>query len=183
MSFSPANSALLQYGMTFRTRLRFIFMMAGRHLITNSWDFPDDRSRFCYDQLRFSWWPLRKKCPYSELLWSVFFGIRTEYGPEWKTPNAGTFHAVDRSRLLWPVEIFMTGQNFHDDRSRFQDCFNRDCNWGCLVSTLFSVVKFLTQLNRVSFFQFIFKITILKMRNLYSRCCSYIIKRSLTGSW
>ena len=99
--------------MTFRTRLRFIFRMTGRHLITNSWDFPDDRSRFCYEQLRFSWWPLRKKCPYSELFWSVFFGIRTEYGPEWKTPITGTFHAVDRSRFSWQVKIFMTiGQDF-----------------------------------------------------------------------
>ena len=26
---------------------------------------------------------LRKMCPYSELLWSVFSGIRTEYGEIW----------------------------------------------------------------------------------------------------
>ena len=26
---------------------------------------------------------LRKKCPYSELFWSVFFGTRTEYGEIW----------------------------------------------------------------------------------------------------
>ena len=25
---------------------------------------------------------LREKCPYSQLFWSVFSGIRTEYGPE-----------------------------------------------------------------------------------------------------
>ena len=42
---------------------------------------------------------LRKKCPYSELFWSVFSRIRTEYGEIRKmrtriTPNTNTFHAV-----------------------------------------------------------------------------------------
>ena len=27
--------------------------------------------------------PLREKCPYSELFWSAFSHIRTEYGPEY----------------------------------------------------------------------------------------------------
>ena len=39
---------------------------------------------------------LRKKCPYFELLWSVFSRIQTEYG-EMRTkitPNTDTFHAV-----------------------------------------------------------------------------------------
>ena len=33
---------------------------------------------------------LRKKCPYSELFWSVFFPIRTEYG-EILSPQAGKY--------------------------------------------------------------------------------------------
>ena len=47
---------------------------------------------------------LREKCPYSELFWSVFTRIRTEYvfspnagkcGPESRiTPNTDTFYAV-----------------------------------------------------------------------------------------
>ena len=58
--------------------------------------------------------PLRKKRPYSELLWSVFFPIRTEYreirsispysvqnagkyGPE-KTLNLDTFDAVSSTK-------------------------------------------------------------------------------------
>ena len=55
--------------------------------------------------------PLRKKCPYLELFWSVFFRTCTEYGEIrsispylvriWKgrtriAPNADTFHAVNR---------------------------------------------------------------------------------------
>ena len=54
------------------------------------------------------WNPLRKKCPYLELFWSVFSRIRTEYGEirtlriqsEWGkiwtriTPNTDTFYAV-----------------------------------------------------------------------------------------
>ena len=46
-------------------------------------------------------WLLRKKSPYSELFWSVFSHIRTDYG-EIKsrirtriTPSTDTFHAVD----------------------------------------------------------------------------------------
>ena len=35
---------------------------------------------------------LRKKCPYSELFWSVFSSIQTEYGEI--SPNTDTFHAV-----------------------------------------------------------------------------------------
>ena len=36
-----------------------------------------------YERLGFDFFlnlSLRKKCPYSELFWSVFFPIRTEYG-------------------------------------------------------------------------------------------------------
>ena len=37
---------------------------------------------------------LRKKCPYSELFWSVFSCIWTEYGRTRITPNTDTFHVV-----------------------------------------------------------------------------------------
>ena len=44
---------------------------------------------------------LREKCPYSEIFWSVFSRIRTEYGEmrsrktqSRKTPNRDTFDAV-----------------------------------------------------------------------------------------
>ena len=49
---------------------------------------------------------LRKKCPYSELFWSAFSRLRTEYGVSLRiqsecgkmrtriTPNTDTFHAV-----------------------------------------------------------------------------------------
>ena len=64
---------------------------------------------------------LREKCPYSELFWSVFSRIRTEYeglvfsriqskcGKIWtrKTPNTDTFHAV-----------FHEAMEFHDSMMR-----------------------------------------------------------------
>ena len=39
---------------------------------------------------------LRKKCPYSEFRWSVFFRTRTECGKiqTRKTPTMNTFHSV-----------------------------------------------------------------------------------------
>ena len=51
---------------------------------------------------------LRKKCPYSELFWSVFSRIQTEYRVSFHiqskcrkirtriTPNTDTFHAVEQ---------------------------------------------------------------------------------------
>ena len=54
---------------------------------------------------------LRKKCPYSELFWSVFSRIWTEYEASLRiqcecgkirtriTPNTDTFHAVDLLRI------------------------------------------------------------------------------------
>ena len=35
-----------------------------------------------------------KMCPYSELFWSAFFHIRTEFGLFRVTPNTDTFHTV-----------------------------------------------------------------------------------------
>ena len=56
---------------------------------------------------------MRKKCPYSQIFWSVFFRIQTEYGgvslriqSEWGnvrtriTPNTDTFHAVFNNNFL-----------------------------------------------------------------------------------
>ena len=68
--------------------------------------------------------PLRKKCPYSELFWSAFSRIRTEYGEIRSirskcekmrariTPNTDTFHAV---HLLsdWCLLIGQTIVNKH----------------------------------------------------------------------
>ena len=57
---------------------------------------------------------LREKCSNTEFFWSVFFRIRTEYGPE-KTPYLATFHAVYLificvfcsvlSRLMFPIKL------------------------------------------------------------------------------
>ena len=74
--------------------------------------------------------------------------------------------------LLWMVEIFMmTGRDFHDNRPRFFS------SWGCLVSTVFSAVYFLTQLNTIFFFHFFFffLIIILKMHSLCLRWYFFII--------
>ena len=38
---------------------------------------------------------LRKKCPYSELFWSVFSRIRTRI-----TPNTDTFHAANVTDII-----------------------------------------------------------------------------------
>ena len=61
------------------------------------------------------------ECPYSELFWSVFFRIRTEYAVRIQentiriTPNMDTFHAVSRSKIcrLNLVYIFKTPMNLN----------------------------------------------------------------------
>ena len=65
------------------------FMMAGRNFIMSGEGFYDDSSRFYYEHSRFSWWQIE------------IFVKKVEI-------------------LLWTVEILrMTGQYFHNDRSRF----------------------------------------------------------------
>ena len=57
---------------------------------------------------------LRKKCPYSELFWSVFPRIRTEYGPN-----------LDR---MWENTDQNKSECGHFSRSRFQRCQSSDDN-------------------------------------------------------
>ena len=48
-------------------------------MLDNSW--PQQNQEKCPVQHYFYFWrTLRKKCSYSELFWSVFFQIQTEYG-------------------------------------------------------------------------------------------------------
>ena len=56
----------------------------------------------------FSYQPLRKKFPYSELFWSECGKIRTRI-----TPNTDTFHAVNISDLapIWSFSGFRDGQS------------------------------------------------------------------------
>ena len=57
---------------------------------------------------------LSKKCPYSELLWSVFSRIRTEYGDILRISpysvqmreNTDTFYAVIVNLFFRDVELF-----------------------------------------------------------------------------
>ena len=88
-------------------------------------------------KLKLKWVTLREKCPYSELFWSVFSRIWTEYGEilrishfqskcgkirTRKTPNTGTFYAVLRlvfgdlfiEKSLSEAKWIMEGKNiFH----------------------------------------------------------------------
>ena len=93
--------------------------------------FHDDRSRFCYERLRFSWWQAEI------FLWTVGISMMTG---RYFIMSDWNFHD-DRSRfyyewlkfsrwqvqiVLWTVEIFtmadrvciMNDWDFHDDRSR-----------------------------------------------------------------
>ena len=62
--------------------------------------------------------PLREKCPYSELFWSAFSRIRTEYGEIWIISphsvqmrentgqnNSEYGHFLPRAPFLFPLEI------------------------------------------------------------------------------
>ena len=77
----------------------------------------------------FNWYStLRKKCPYSELFWSVFSGIRTEYGEiqsispysvrmlENADHNNSEYGRFLRSVTLLPNTIFMV--SFFENRPR-----------------------------------------------------------------
>ena len=62
--------------------------------ITNRWTYEVNWTYISV--LHIFWTSLRQKCPYSELFWSVFSCIRTEYGKILTriTPNTDNFHAV-----------------------------------------------------------------------------------------
>ena len=86
-------------------------------------DFFHKRSRFYIIILSLQWMTssLRKKCPYSELFWSVFSRIRTRI-----TPNIDTFHVVhyrpflvkfpsiseDSQETIFLESVFLDVENF-----------------------------------------------------------------------
>ena len=72
--------------------------------------FHDDKSRFYYDRLRFSW------CQIGILLWMTEIFMIT--GQDF-IMNGWDFHDVRSRILLWMTEIFMMiGQDFHNNRLR-----------------------------------------------------------------
>ena len=71
------------------------------------------------------WWTiLPKKCPYSDLFWSVFSRIRTEYGEIFVSPNAGNTsqnnseygHFLRSARNIYLITLLLTSSLFFIQR-------------------------------------------------------------------
>ena len=75
---------------------RFVWMFHSRTLNNQINKIHEKALRLVYKDETFPSFALRKRCRDSELFWSVFFRIRTEYGKMRTkiTPNTDTFHAV-----------------------------------------------------------------------------------------
>ena len=164
--------------------------------------FHDDRSRFCYERLRFSWWQVEI------FLWTV--GISMMTGRDFIMSDWNSHD--DRSRfyyewlkfsrwrvqiVLWTVEIFvmtsrdsiMNDWDFHDDRSKFYYERLRFSWWQVemfmITITVVEVVWFRRCFRRLrcfrcfnlaSFFHFVFKITIYKCITYHEELHFYYYK-------
>ena len=89
-----------------------------------------------------------KKCPYSEIFWSVFSRIRTEYreilrippysGRMWentdqKTPNTDTFHGVSYLKLNQKIKLKFAGNCLYFNQLLQPQGHSITCNLGSLL--------------------------------------------------
>ena len=102
--------------------------------------------------------PLREKCPYSKLFWSVFFRIRTEYG-EITPNNSESEYGLFLCRVWFIVHVF-SGMEF----------------WTFSFLSLSQDVFGYLSVRR--FFLFFFFIFLWMMINLSITCCYF--ERGLT---
>ena len=74
-----------------------------------------------YETVQLEWKTLREKCSYSELFWSAFSHIRTEYGKMRTriTPNTGSFYTVKIFSGLNVINIF--GRSFLWNKQKRRD--------------------------------------------------------------
>ena len=97
--------------------------------------------RDCSSDLFCTWdkYTLREKCPYSELFWSAFSRIRTEFGKIRTriTPNTDTFYSVIMAVITTvvmrclgiPCRSVTNFESAHDTQGNCTDDHYLDENW------------------------------------------------------